>query len=244
MLNILIPLGGSSAFFNGENYLFPKPLIEIIGKSMIQHVVENLNQIAVEKKYIFVVKSDDCDKYHLHNVLKLLTDGQCEIVRLAGETKGATCSALMAIDWIDTDDPLIIANADQIIDADLNEILCRLTDLQGGAGVICFESIHPRWSFVMLDEMGRVIEAAEKKPISKNAIAGFYYFRRGVDFVRSAMQSIKKDANIGGLYYIAPVLNELVLGDFTVNMCKIDGAEYHSFYSPQKIKEFEEFKRR
>ena len=50
-------------------------------------------------------------------------------------------------------------------------------------GVIVFDSVHPRWSFVRVDKAGFVIETAEKRPISRLATAGFYYFRRGADFV-------------------------------------------------------------
>ena len=107
-----------------------------------------------------------------------------------GETKGAACSCLLAINHIPPDDPLIVANADQIIDWDLNAVLSYFEEGDFDAGTICFESVHPRRSYVAVDEQGEVVEAAEKKPISRNAIAGFYYYRRGSDFIQAAMKSI------------------------------------------------------
>lgn len=239
MLNILVPLGGKSNFFDTAEYPFPKPIIEINGKPMIELVINNLNKIQKEKKFIFVVNENDCQKYHIDNVLNLLTEGNCEIVKITGQTKGAVCSALLAISHIYTKDNLIISNGDQVISHDLQKIYETFLDKNVDAGTICFESVHPKWSYVRLDENNKIIETAEKRPISKNAIAGFYFFKHGYDFVNSAMRSIEKDANVDGMYFIAPTLNEMILENKVLMPYHINSSDYHSFYSPQKIKEFE-----
>lgn len=242
MINILLPIAGKSMFFESQEYPFPKPLIEIFGTSMIQMVVENLATIAGNTQFVFVVNSADCRKYHIDDVLDLLTDNSCITVKLGGETKGAACSALMAIDHIDNDTPLIIANSDQIIEEDLNAIIGHFNDKGADAGVACFETIHPRWSYARIDDAGNVVETSEKRPISKNAIAGFYYFRHGSDFVRAAKKSIEKDNSIDGIFFIAPTLNELILEGKKLRTFRIANDKYHTFYSPQKIKEFEKKK--
>lgn len=239
MINILIPLGGKSPFFDNEEYPFPKPLIEINGKPMIEIVLDNLCKIKKGKRFIFIVNPDDCHKYHLDNVLNLLTDNNCIIIKLASETKGAACSSLMAIEHINNQDKLLISNGDQVINKDLNEILDHFEKKNIYAGAVCFDSVHPKWSYVRLDENNKIVETAEKRPISKNAIAGLYYFKHGSDFVTSAMKTIEKDANVNGLYYIAPTLNEMVLENKNLEIFKIQNNQYHSFYSPQKIKEYE-----
>ena len=240
MINILFPIGGRSAFF--EESIFPKPLIEILGKTMIQTVVENFSAIEEDKRYIFVVNEGDCATYHLDSVLNIITNGKAVIVKLSGETKGAACSSLMAVEHINNNDPLIIANSDQLIDSGLKQAVSHFRDRDADAGVICIETVHPRWSYVRLDEEGNVIETAEKRPLSKYAIAGFYYFKHGKDFVQAAMSSIMKDSNVGGIYYIAPTLNELVLQNKNIQTFKIDNEKYHTFYTPQKIKEYEQEK--
>lgn len=239
MINILLPLGGMSTFFDTDEYPFPKPLIEINGKLMIEMVIENYASLREPHRFIFIVQQEDCRKYHLDDTLKLLTDGNCEIVMLGNETKGAVCSALMAIDHIDDGDRLLISNGDQYIDVDMNEIFSFFGKRDSDGGVMCFRAVHPKWSYVRLDEEGMIIETAEKRPISHNAIAGFYYFRHGSDFVRAAMRSIEKDASVNEVYYIAPTLNELVLENKRLDVYRIDTRQYYSFYSPQKIKEFE-----
>ena len=237
MINILIPLAGKNQFFPESEYPFPKPLIEFNGKTMIEHIIDNFSTIEKEKQFIFIVNSDDCKKYHLDNVLNILTDHKCKIIKLDNETKGAACSAMMAVEYIANDIPLIISNADQLFDINIQDVLTNFTGID--AGVITFESIHPRWSYVRLNEKEEVTETAEKRPISKSAIAGFYYFKNGNDFISSASKMIKKDANINGLYYIAPSLNEMVLENKTIKIFKIENSKYHTFYTPLKIKEYE-----
>jgi dTDP-glucose pyrophosphorylase len=240
MINILIPLAGSNQFFPEAEYPYPKPLIEINDKTMIEHVINNFSSIKEEKQFIFIVNSDDCKKYHLDNVLDLLTDYHCKIVKIDAETKGAACSAMMAIEYINNDTPLIIANADQLFDDNLEELTSAFKNVDGG--VISFESIHPRWSYARLDEKNYIAETAEKRPLSKHAIAGFFYFKEGRDFIESAMNMIKKDANVNGLYYISPTLNEMVLNNKKLIVKTIDNDKYHTFYTPQKIQEYERLK--
>lgn len=237
MINILIPLAGKNQFFPEAECPFPKPLIEFNGKTMIEHIIDNFSTIQKEKQFIFIVNSEDCKKHHLDNVLNILTNHTCKIIKLDNETKGAACSALMAVEHIDNEIPLIISNADQLFDICLDEVISSFDN--SDAGVITFESIHPRWSYVRLDSENRVTETAEKRPISKSAIAGFYYFKNGSDFINSSSKMIKKDASVNGLYYVSPVLNEMVLENKTINVFKIENTKYHTFYTPQKIKEYE-----
>lgn len=237
MINILIPLAGKNNFFPEGEFPYPKPLIEINGKTMIEHVIDNFETITQKKQFIFIVNTEDCKKYHLDNVLNLLTDQQCKIIKIDRETKGAACSALMAIEHIDNNMPLIIANADQVFDDDIRELIKPLADYD--AGVLSFESVHPRWSYARVNEKNLITETAEKRPISKHAIAGLYYFAKGADFISSSMQMIKKDANVNGLYFIAPVLNEMVLNNKKMTVVSVASSRYHTFYTPAKIQEFE-----
>lgn len=239
ILNILLPLAGPSQFFNKEEFVFPKPLIEINGKTMIQHVIDNLNRIKAKKHFIFVVNAEDCRKFHLDSILRLLTDNSCHIIYVQNETKGAVCSALLAIDQIDSKNPLILANPDQIIDENLEDIIEYFQSHACDGGVISFNTVHPRWSYVRIDSNDQIIEAAEKRPVSKHGLAGFYYFTKGEDFVSSAMQSIMKDSHVNGRYYISMTLNEMILKNKKLMTYHLDSHKYHTFYSPQKIEEYQ-----
>lgn len=239
MINILIPLGNVSKFFENTLFQYPKPIIEICGSPMIQLVIENLLKIKKEKKFIFILREDDCIDHHLDNTIKLLLGDNVSIIKISNETKGAACSALLAIDTINKpNESLIIANGDQLFDVNLNNYIDSFYDDNVDASCLCFDSVHPRWSFVRL-EGKNIIEAAEKNPISRKAIAGFYFFLKGSEFVDSALSMIRKDGHFNNQFFIAPVLNELILKNLSLRAYMIPNESYHTFYSPQKIEEYE-----
>ena len=238
-MNLVIPIASTSKFFNIEDYGFPQPLIEIAGKSIIQHVIENLCRNHLFNKIIFIVKQDDCSKYHLDNTLNLLSPISPIILKLRSDTQGALCSVLFGIEHINNNDLLVIANADQILDGGISDYLKTFTVSQFDAACLTFNSVHPRWSYVRSLDDGSVIETAEKNPISRNAIAGVYFYKRGSDFIRYGMKSIKNGSAIDGKYFISPVFNEYVLDGKNVGHFQIKNSSYHTFYSPKKIEEFE-----
>lgn len=237
MINILIPMAGKSQYFSENEYPFPKPLVEIGSKTVIEHVIDNLASLDSEVQFIFVLNSADCRKFHLDSTLNIITEHKCKIIRLENETKGAACSALMAVGHIANHLPLVIANSDQVFEDSLKEWVSGFNG--SDAGVMTFESVHPRWSYVRMDQNQHVVETAEKRPISRNAIAGLYYFRQGLDFVESAMQMIRKDSSVNGSFFIAPTLNEMILKGKKISTSKVETDRYHTFYTPQKIKEYE-----
>ncbi|EAI0789546.1 glycosyl transferase family 2 [Campylobacter jejuni] len=239
MLNIVVPIAGKSYFFDNEKDGFPKPFIEICGKTMLEHFVKNYESVK-NKRFIFILKEEDVKRYHLDDAINVLTKNQSKIIILKNETQGMVCSVLMAIDEISLNDSLLIVNMDQIFEYDLNEIISELS--LSDAGVLSFESIHPRWAYVKCDENNFVLEAFEKKPVSKNAIAGFYYFNKADFFVKSAFDMIKKDVNYEGKYFIASTLNELILQDKKIINISIDKNRYFTFYSHAKINEYERIK--
>lgn len=242
MINVLVPMAGKNQYFPEDEFPFPKPLIELGSKTMIECVVENLATAKEVVQFIFVISSEDCRKFHLDSTLNIITGGRNHIIRLDRETRGSACSALMAIDHIATDTPLLIANSDQLFE---DPIATFIGDFNAAdAGIVTFDSVHPRWSYARLDEQGKVVETAEKRPLSRHAIAGLYYFSRGIDFVNAAMRMIRKDENVNGSYFIAPALNQLILMGKDIRARRVDDTRFHTFYTPQKIKEYESWLQR
>lgn len=231
-VKIIVPLAGSSFFFKENELIFPKILTEICGKTMLERFIANIAQIECE--FVFVLKKNQMQKYALDESIRLLAPS-ANIIALENETQGMALSTLFAVDFLDGE--IIICNADQIITANLGEILNTFRKFD--AGVITFESLHPRYSFVVTDEKGLVMQAFEKKPVSKRAIAGFYYFKNGKDFVRSCERMIEKDNQVDGSFYISPCLNEMVLENLKILAYEIPPKHYHTFYSPAKVAEFE-----
>ena len=207
---------------------------------MIEMVIDNYKNLE-PKNYIFLFHDNDCKKFHIDSSVKIITPTSV-VIKLHNQTAGALCTCLMAIDYMNDDLPLIIANSDQIIDVDYTEVIKYFDEICAEAGVITFPNIHPRWSYARI-ERDEVVEVAEKRPLSKNAIAGFYYYKCGKDFVAAAKKALLKQNNLDGKYYISASMNELILMGKKIGHYEIKKEQYKSFYSPAKIKEYEELTR-
>lgn len=205
-LNVLIPMAGAGSRFQQAGYSFPKPLIDVKGKPMIQTVVENLN---VEANYIFVVQKEHREKYNLDTLLNLITPN-CKVVEVNGLTEGAACTTLLAKEYINNDYPLLMANSDQFAEWDSNEFMYKMIEQNVDAGILSFKSTHPKWSFAKVNEFGYVTEVAEKKPISDIATVGIYYWAKGSDYVKYAEQMISKNIRVNNEFYVCPVFNEAI----------------------------------
>jgi dTDP-glucose pyrophosphorylase len=66
-MNILIPMAGAGSRFEKAGYTFPKPIIEIHGKPMIQWVIESIN---VKGNFIFLIQKNHQKKFNLRSLLK------------------------------------------------------------------------------------------------------------------------------------------------------------------------------
>jgi len=205
-MNVLIPMAGAGSRFATAGYTFPKPLIDVEGKPMIQVVVDNLNIDAI---FIYVVQKEHRAKYNLDTLLNLITPG-CKIVEVDGITEGAACTTLLAKEYIDNDQPLFMSNSDQFLEWDSNEFMYKMIEQKVDGGIATFTATHPKWSFVKVDEYGYVTEVAEKKPISDIATAGIYYWAKGSDYVKYTEQMIDKNIRVNNEFYVCPVFNEAI----------------------------------
>ena len=205
-MNVLIPMAGAGSRFAAAGYTFPKPLIEVNGKPMIQVVVENLN---IQANYIFIVQKEHYEKYHLQLLLNAIAPG-CKIVQVDGLTEGAACTTLLAKEYINNDAPLVIANSDQYVDWNSNECLYAFSAGGVDGGIVTFHSTHPKWSYAKLGDDGFVCEVAEKMPISDHATVGIYYWKRGADYVKYAERMVEKNIRVNNEFYVAPVFNQAI----------------------------------
>jgi HAD superfamily hydrolase (TIGR01509 family) len=205
-MNVVIPMAGAGSRFAAAGYTFPKPLIEVNGKPMIQVVVENLN---VDAHFIYLVQKDHYEKYNLKQLLNLITPG-CDIIQIDGLTEGAACTTLLAKEFINNDEPLLMANSDQFVEWNSNECLYAFTADSVDGGIVTFEATHPKWSFAKLGDDGFVSEVAEKNPISNIATVGIYYWKHGSDYVKYAEQMIDKNIRTNNEFYVCPVFNEAI----------------------------------
>lgn len=200
-MNILIPMAGNGQRFKDAGYKEPKPFIDVLGKPMIQRVIDNLGGPSAGR-FIFVVRDEEAAE-RMH---KLMPTGIVIVADVL--TAGAACTALLAEGLIDSDVPLVIANSDQLVEMPYGYLPFVNHDGVGYDGAIyTFTSDHPKWSYAAVDDHGSVWGVAEKQPISNRATCGIYRWAKGSRFVRFAKEMIAKNHRVNNEFYVAPVFN-------------------------------------
>ena len=231
-MKIVVPMAGAGSRFEKAGYTFPKPLIEVQGQPMIAKVVENLN---LQGQYIFLVQKAHYEKYDLKGLLNMIAP-RCEIVQIDGLTEGAACTVLKAKQFIDNNEPLIIANSDQWIKWNSFETISSFNHKDSDGGILTFKSVHPKHSFAKVDGNGWVSEVAEKNPISNDATVGIYHWKKGSDFVKYAEQMIAKDIRTNDEFYVCPVFNEAIKDGKKIKASLVD--QMWGMGTPEELNNF------
>lgn len=208
-MKILFLLAGRGSRFKEVGYKVPKSLIPVRGKLMIQWATDSLSFIK-NGNLIFICLREQEENFGINPRLKELYGPHIQIILANTVTEGAAISALLAKELIDTDEELIISNADQYFGSlEFKKELLKKKKNHSGL-IPVFEATHPRWSFAKVNEKGLITEVAEKVPISNHATVGVYYFRKGRDFVWAAEEMIRKDIRRNNEFFVCPVYNELL----------------------------------
>lgn len=230
--NIIIPMAGLGSRFSDAGFDVPKPLIEIDGKTLIQHSVETLG---IHGRLIFITREYDNSEHNskLTEILHDLAPGHIEI-RAKGKQFGTSYSALMAKDYIDNDDELILTNCDQRLEWDPEDFL-RISRAHGIDGSIL---VHPssshKHSYAVV-ENNLVTHLAEKNPISNNALVGLHYWKRGSDFVKSAETLIADCLKDGRESYVSLTYNYLINDNKKIIPYSIPANQYIPLGTPRDL---------
>ena len=207
MLNIVVPMAGLGSRFSKAGYTDPKPLIPVHGVPMIRLVIDNIRP-SQPHRFIFICQRTHVVAYGLAEKLETWAPG-CAIVGLDGVTEGAACTVLTAADEIDPEAPMMIANSDQYVEAEIDAYLATQEATGADGLIMTMWADDPKWSFVAM-EGDRVTRVVEKQVISNEATVGIYNFRRGGDFLDAAHAMIADDERVNGEFYVAPVYNRMI----------------------------------
>jgi len=244
-MNIIIPMAGLGQRFKSEGFESEKPLIEVNGKTLIEHSIESLN---IDGNFIFITREyhDKESNNRLSEILKRLKPDSIEI-KLNLPTSGSVETTLSASHLIDSEEELIITNCDQRLDwdsGDFLEFINTSSDIDGC--VVTFDSDNPKNSFAYVEEDGFISKFVEKEVISRNALIGLHYWKRGSDFVKSAKCLLDNYKSMNRKEcYISESYNYLLNDKKRIKCYQIDNSEFNSLGTPYdisiyqaKIKEF------
>lgn len=222
-LNIVIPMAGKGQRFKDAGYEIPKAMIPIQGQPMINRVVDNLKSRRDNR--VLLVSRQEIDP-DIPNA---------QVIKLDHDTNGAVSTMLEVEHLIGRDDPLLIANCDQLL---LNFDADKFMEASADCSVTVFSSDVPHHSYVKLGEDGNVTEVAEKRVISDLAVGGVYYFRKAKYYFDAAHKLIDNDLRVNGEFYNTPVFSQLP-PDLKVNTYKIKHENQIILGTPFELEQFQ-----
>lgn len=238
MLNIVIPMAGRGSRFSNAGYTLPKPLIAVYEKPMIEAVINNLRP-SQKHRFIFLCLKEHLENYKIDEWLARITSG-CEIVTVDTVTEGAACTVLLAKEFINSEDALMIANCDQLVDINIDTYLNELDKKELDGLIMTMTANDPKWSFVRFNDKGYVCEVVEKRVVSNEATVGIYNYKQGSYFVNAAETMIKKGLRVNNEFYVAPAYNEMIEDGMKIGTYNI-GTDFKGMYglgTPEDLEMF------
>lgn len=235
---VIIPMAGESKRFTASGATFPKWLLTVRNKPMIQWVLESLD-LPEDTEYVFVCQAKHTEKYAVTQMLQRLVKSGV-VLELPGVTKGAAITVQTALEHMDRTrpgyaGPILVANCDQWIRWDPQAFLANMDGVD--AGVLTFPAVHPKWSFARVEE-DWVTEVAEKQPISPWATVGIYYYRNSQTYLTACKSMVAQNIHTNGEYYVAPTMNEIIKAGGTVKAYPITPDQMWGLGTPEDLEEF------
>ena len=183
-LHIIMPMAGEGSRFKEKGYNIPKPLIELNGIELYRHALNSLNMLEIDEfKHTFIVRDEFRDIIS-KQILESYPDAN--ILSVKETTKGALETVMLAEDYIEDDDYVIVMDCD--LEFESIDFINELNDAidTGEPMLLSFYSRDPKYSYVSCNAYGDVVLIAEKEVISTHAIGGCYCLGRGDLFKKCA----------------------------------------------------------
>lgn len=239
-MNIIITMAGLGNRFKKAGYDCPKYMIEAKGRTLFEWALESLKGYApVVLKYVFVVRSEDNSEQFIAEKCERLGIEHYEIVKLDHATDGQATTCMEALSCCALNNAILIYNIDTYVEA----YEMKYEDISGEGHIPCFHAKGEHWSFVKLDNNGKVIEVREKKRISDNCTLGAYYFSSANLYKSLYEEYYMDDACLEKEEkYIAPLYNYMIEKGYPVTISFIDEKKVHVLGTPEELSRFIEVK--
>lgn len=234
-------MAGAGSRFAKAGYQKPKPFIDVLGKPMICHVLDNLDM--PDAKFILLARKEHYDN-EPETIQWIEKNYNVEFVLIDKLTEGAACTVLHAHRLINNDAPLLIANSDQIVDMNIADYINDSNARNLDGSVLCFQDDDTKWSYAQIDDNGYIVEIKEKVVISEYATVGIYYFAKGKIFVENAIDMFVRNERVNNEFYVAPVYNYAISQGDKFGIYSIDMNQMHGTGTPEDLDKYIEFKTR
>jgi NDP-sugar pyrophosphorylase family protein len=237
-IQLVIPMAGLGSRFSQAGYKVPKPLIEIHGIPMYQVVIDNLMHESVASLTIVCPR-----KWGLTREIVGFgsTHGiPVNIIEIDGLTEGPASTVWLAKPHLDPDLPVVVANSDQYIDADLSGFYDGVSGPGSASVILCMEDSDKKWSYVRQSSEGLVEEVREKQVISNLATVGIYGFSTASVMLGAFQEMFSAKDSTLGEYYVAPSYNYVIKQGHPVSVVNLGpiGTVMHGMGIPVDFESF------
>lgn len=238
-MKVIITMAGQGSRFSKQGYQQPKHEIMAGNCSLFAWAIGSLKEF-FDETFLFVVRNGHYSPEYLIEEISKLGILSYDIYELKDRTDGQASTVMELASEMDAAEEVLIYNIDTTIQSKylLKEEVC-----QGDGSIPLFKAEGTHWSFAKLDEAGnKIVEVAEKRPISDWGSVGLYYFDKWQDFqtaYESESEAIKKEY---GEVYIAPLYNHLLRQGKTIRPVFLPEDSYASLGTPEELTEFIENK--
>ena len=234
MINIVIPMAGQGSRFAKAGYEKPKPFIDVDGKPMIVRVLENL--VYPGARYVLIARKEHMEK-EAELVKQIEKKFNAIFISIDKLTEGTACTVLYARKYINNDEPLLIANSDQIVDMNIADFIDDCKDRKLDGSILTFIDKHqdPKWSFAKLDANNLVTEVKEKVVISEFATVGIYLYSKGKEFVDASVDMIIENDRVNNEFYTCPTYNYAIKEGSKIGIYNIEFEQMHGIGTPEDL---------
>ena len=232
--HIIIPMAGHGKRFREQGFQMDKPLIPVGGRLMLDWVLDALPE-KWGKNWNWIISVLREEQWELRDSLKYMEAFKTCII--PGPTQGAACTVLAAAVGLPPDEPVVVMNADQWVDIDIESVYKTAISQQWDGFILTFDGTGPGWSYAITDGTTQVVRVIEKQQVSPYATCGVYWFRRAGDLVKAISSMIYKEDRTNGEFYLAPAFNHLERDKRNVHIVPVK--EFHGLGTPEQVKEFE-----
>lgn len=234
--NMIVPMAGLGTRFRDAGYTLPKPLIDVNGEPMFVRAVESSRIPGAElDRVAFIISEKHNQQYDLSKRIRERYP-TAFIEALDETTQGAACTVLKMRPMFEkkslTHQPCMVTNCDQII-----ETSAEAWQLQADGLITVFSHTDSKWSYART-EGTRIVEVAEKQPISEWATTGSYYWSTAHAMFDAMQQMIDADDRTNNEFYVCPSINYNIAQGEQWHIVEVDAM--HGLGTPEDLQAYVE----
>jgi len=224
-MKIVVGMAGLGTRFQEAGHKYPKPLIRTGNTTMIQNVYYSLDWPDAEWHFI-ALKEHTRD----YNFMLPLLESMGNVTVIDNPTRGAAETLLFCNEVMNSEDPFISVNCDQVFEWDTTELRSKMAIEPNASYMTVYSATdEQRHSFALTkDDSDDVWHCAEKTRLgynTRNATTGFYHFAKGTWYKEAATRLLSKEPQYGE-YYLSSVYNELIEDERIVKIYKVHGKTF------------------